>query len=113
MTNVETKSNPICFGQEFQGQIANPRDVIFHHTKRVTGHLRNKGAKNNEIDGPELSIDDPELKTNEKLARVRVETLVREYLANQEVQLLGEVSMSDVNQTYQHVVKDDLHAISS
>ena len=113
MTSIETKSNPICFGQEFQGRIANPRDVlVFHRTKRVAGRSRNKGAKDGELDEPELSIDDPDLTTSEKLARVRVETLVREYLAYQEMQLLGKVSMGDASQTYQYVVKDNLHAIS-
>ena len=38
---------------------------------------RNKDAKDDKLDGPELSVDDTELTTNEKPARVRVETLVR------------------------------------
>ena len=83
------------------GQIFNPGDVlIFHCAEQMSDHSRNKGAKDDELDGPELSVDDPELTTNEKLACVRVETIfVREYLADQEMQLLGEVSMSNVNQT--------------
>ena len=39
---------------------------------------RNKDAKDDTLDGPELSINDTELATNEKPARMRVETLVRE-----------------------------------
>lgn len=63
------------------------------------------------IDEPELSIDDPELSVQEKLSKVRVQTLVREYLAAQELQLLGETGMSDAIQMY--VEKDDLHAIAT
>lgn len=98
-------SNPIRFGQEFQGRIANPRDVlVFHRAKKTT-----RTAKVT-IDQPELSIDDPELSISEKLSMVRVHTLVKEYLAAQELQLLGEAGMSDAIQMF--VEKDDSHAIS-
>lgn len=98
-------SNPIRFGQEFQGRVANPRDVlIFHRAKKTT-----RSAKVT-IDQPELSIDDPELSISEKLSMIRVHTLVKEYLAAQELQLLGEAGMSDAIQMF--VEKDDSHAIS-
>jgi hypothetical protein len=58
-----------------------------------------------------LSIDDPELSVQEKLSKVRVQTLVKEYLAAQELQLLGETGMSDAIQMF--VEKDDLHAIET
>lgn len=100
-------SNPIRFGQEFQGRIANPRDVlVFHRSKRSAG----KSSKV-AIDQPELSIDDPDLSISEKLAKVRVATLVNEYLAAQELQLLGEAGMSDAIQMF--VEKDDIHAIQT
>ena len=92
------------FGQEFQGRVANPRDVlVFHRAKKTTGRGRVK------VDEPELSIDDPELSTAEKLSKVRVQTLVKEYLAAQELQLLGEAGMSDAIESF--VDKDDTHAI--
>lgn len=97
-------SNPIRFGQEFQGRIANPRDVLIFHRAKKT-----RTAKVT-IDQPELSIDDPELSISEKLSKVRVHTLVQEYLAAQELQLLGEAGMSDAIQMF--VEKDDSHAIS-
>lgn len=97
-------SNPIRFGQEFQGRLANPRELLFFHRSRKT--TKKKG---NEADKPELSIDNPEFSTSEKLAKIRVQTLVQEYLAAQELQLLGETGMSDAIQTF--VEKDDPHAI--
>ncbi|TDL14993.1 DNA repair exonuclease [Rickenella mellea] len=102
-------SNPIRFGQEFTGRIANPRDVlVFHRSKRSATKSKGKGGADGE-DEPVLSIDDPALTTSEKLAKVRVQTLVREYLAAQELQLLGESGLSDAIQTF--VEKDDPHAI--
>ncbi|KIY49858.1 DNA repair exonuclease [Fistulina hepatica ATCC 64428] len=103
-TGVAEMSNPIRFGQEFQGRIANPRDMlVFHRAKKAAA--RSKVV----VDAPELSIDDPDLTTSEKLEKVRVATLVKEYLAAQEMQLLGEGGMSDAIQLF--VEKDDIHAI--
>ncbi|KAI6025995.1 Mre11 DNA-binding presumed domain-containing protein [Pisolithus marmoratus] len=105
-TGVSEMSNPIRFGQEFQGRIANPRDVlVFHRAKRTT-----RSSKVT-IDQPELSIDDPDLSATEKLSKVRMQTLVKEYLAAQELQLLGEAGMSDAIQIF--VEKDDSHAIQT
>jgi double-strand break repair protein MRE11 len=100
-------SNPIRFGQEFQGLIANPRDVlVFHRVKRPANRLGKV-----DIEHPELSIDNPDLTASEKLEKVRVGTLVKEYLQAQVLQLLGEGGMSDAIQLF--VDKDDPHAIQS
>lgn len=97
-------SNPVRFGQEFQGRIANPRDcLVFYRSKKGT----RAGKVVAEL--PELSIDDPNLTTSEKLSKVRVETLVREFLSVQEPQLLAEAGMFDAIETF--VDKDDIHAL--
>ncbi|KAL5478354.1 MRE11 [Sanghuangporus weigelae] len=106
-TDVAEMSNPIRFGQEFQGRIANPRDVLFFHRSKKFSSRSKKTA----IEEPELSIDDPNIPVSEKLAKVRVGTLVKEYLAGQEMQLLGDAGMGDAIQLF--VEKDDPHAISS
>ncbi|KZP04593.1 hypothetical protein FIBSPDRAFT_915052 [Athelia psychrophila] len=91
-TGVSEMSNPIRFGQEFTGRIANPRDVrVFHRAKKAS-----KSSKVI-IDQPELNIDDPNLTLSEKPAKVRVATLVKEYLAAQELQLLGEADKRHIN----------------
>ncbi|KAH9962132.1 Metallo-dependent phosphatase-like protein [Russula dissimulans] len=107
-TGVPTMSNPIRFGQEFAGKIANPRDVlVFHRAKK-------SAARRVVADEPELAglNGDEEGEGLDKLAagRVRVHSLVQEYLRAQEMQLLGEVGMSDAIQVF--VEKDDIHAIS-
>ncbi|KAJ7084037.1 Metallo-dependent phosphatase-like protein [Mycena belliarum] len=107
-TGVSEMSNPIRFGQEFQGHIANPRDVlVFHRTKKSAARTGKVSAEE-----PELE-DDAEagLSTSEKLARVRVGTLVKKYLEVQELQLLGEMEMSDAIAMF--VEKDDTHAIQT
>ncbi|KNZ75398.1 Double-strand break repair protein MRE11, partial [Termitomyces sp. J132] len=106
-TGVTATSNPIRFGQDFQGRIANPRDVLVFHRSKKPATRGGKVA----IDQPELSIDDPDLSISEKLAKVRVATLVEEYLSAQELQLLGEGGMSDAIQMF--VEKDDIHAIET
>jgi len=70
---VSEISNPIRFGQEFQGRIANPRLPPRHRAKK-------KRSKSSEV-----AIDQPELSISEKLSKVRVQTLVKEYLALQEL----------------------------
>ncbi|KAF9808135.1 hypothetical protein IEO21_07971 [Rhodonia placenta] len=104
-TGVSEMQNPVRFGQEFQGRLANPRDVLVFHRAKAAAKRGGKVI----ADQPELSIDDPELSNAEKLSKVRVQTLVREYLAAQELQLLGESGMSDAIETF--VDKDDIHAI--
>ena len=105
-TGVSEMSNPVRFGQEFTGRLANPRDVLFFHRAKKAAARGGKVV----MDEPELSIDDPDMPVGEKLEKVRVATLVKEYLAAQELQLLGENGMSDAIQTF--VDKDDIHSIS-
>ncbi|PPQ77954.1 hypothetical protein CVT25_015429 [Psilocybe cyanescens] len=106
-TGVTETSNPIRFGQEFQGRVANPRDLLVFHRSKKSAARSGKVI----IDEPELSIDDPSLTNSEKLAKIRVGTLVKEYLVAQELQCLGEGGMSDAIQMF--VEKDDAHAIQS
>lgn len=106
-TGVAEMSNPVRFGQEFVGKIANPRDVlVFHRAKKAAA----RSAKVLMDEPEELSIDDPDASVGEKIARVRVETLVHDYLAAQELQLLGERGLSDAIKLF--VDKDDPHSIS-
>ena len=62
-------------------------------------------------DQPELSIDNPDMTLQEKLAHVRVSELVGEYLGAQELQMLGEHGMSEAVQMF--VDKDDSTSIKT
>jgi len=105
-TGVPNMGNPNRFGQEFHGRVANRDPIVYHQTKK-------QDQRKVKADQPKLSIDeDPEiasLSLSERLSRVRVGNLVHEYLAAQELQLLGESGMSDAVQTF--VDKDDSHSI--
>lgn len=79
---------------------------MFHRSKKTATR-----AGKVHIDEPELSIDDPNLTNSEKLAKIRVGTLVKEYLVAQELQCLGEGGMSDAIQLF--VEKDDANAIQT
>ncbi|KAJ7720840.1 Mre11 DNA-binding presumed domain-containing protein [Mycena metata] len=108
-TGVSEMSNPIRFGQEFQGRLANPRDVlVFHRSKKSAARGKVKAEEPDLEEGDE---GDADLTSDEKLARVRVATLVKKYLEAQELQLLGEMEMSDAIAMF--VEKDDTHAIQS
>ena len=76
---------------------------MFHRAKKTAS--RSKVV----VGQPELTIDDPELSLAEKISKLRVQTLVREFLGAQELQLLGESAMSSAIETF--VEKDDTHAI--
>ncbi|KAF8294829.1 DNA repair exonuclease [Clavulina sp. PMI_390] len=102
-TGVPNMGNPNRIGQEFQGRIANNDPVSYIRSKKGLSRSKVK------IDEPELSVDNPDLSSAEKLSRVRVGTLVKEFLAAQELQLLGEHAMSDAVQKY--VDKDDPRSI--
>jgi double-strand break repair protein MRE11 len=106
---AESMSNPVRFGQEFYGRIANPRDVLIFHRSKRSGTGGGAGTNRAKAEQPELSIDDPDLTISEKLNRVRVQTLVSEFLSVQEPQLLGEGGMNNAIQKF--VEKDDSHAI--
>ncbi|PVF95145.1 DNA repair exonuclease [Serendipita vermifera] len=102
-TGIPEMSNPQRLGLEFQGKIANPRDVI---------HFIRTKARNtkNIINQPELSIDQLDLNPKEKVDKVRVGQLVEEYLKAQEMRLLEPADMNEAIENY--VEKEDSHAIS-
>jgi double-strand break repair protein MRE11 len=116
-TGVADMSNPVRFGHEFSGRLANPRDVLaFHRSaarKAAAPGTRGARGKSSAPDDVELDLDDGDagLTPAEKLGRVRVQNLVREYLEKQELQLIGEVGMGDAIETF--VEKDDTHAITT
>ncbi|KAG8845291.1 meiotic recombination [Tulasnella sp. 330] len=104
-TGVSEMSNPIRFGQEFQGRVANPKELL------VFQRAKKQSKRAVQADQPALSIDDPDLSVQQKLERVRVAQLVEEYLGAQELQLLGEHGMSDAVQVF--VDKEDSTAIKT
>lgn len=107
-TNVPGMTNPIRFGQEFAGRVANPRDVlVFHRAKQAAAR---RVAADAPIDVDDDADMDPEDRKR-AAERVRVHVLVQKHLRGQELQLLGEGGLADAIQKF--VEKDDIHAIQT
>lgn len=106
-TGTTPSFNPIRFSLEFTGRVANPRDVlVFHRAPRRTTKSEAITAPNDGLVG---ELENPEISISEKLSKVRVGALVKEYLSAQELQLLGEEGLSEAICSF--VEKDDSHSI--
>ncbi|KAL4863092.1 Mre11 DNA-binding presumed domain-containing protein [Aspergillus spectabilis] len=92
--------NPQRFSNRFVGKVANVNDVVQFHRKKKIATSRSK--KENELDEASISHLDT-------LDTVRVEQLVREFLAAQSLSILPQNSFSDA--VSQFIDKDDKHAM--
>jgi len=100
--------NPQRFGQDFTNKVANPRDIVQFYKKKV---LASRGKKIT-IDLPEgLDPANFEGELPEKIEKIKVETLVRQYLEAQTLQVLHENGIGYAINAF--VEKDDKHAIDS
>jgi double-strand break repair protein MRE11 len=91
--------NPQRFSNRFVGKVANVNDVVQFHRKKKTASAR---KKDNEQDEASLS----HLTT---LDTMKVEQLVREFLAAQSLSILPQNSFGDA--VSQFIDKDDKHAM--
>ncbi|KAI9183278.1 meiotic recombination [Blastocladiella emersonii ATCC 22665] len=117
--------NPQQFGQQFVGQIANPKDVVMFYRKRKTGSAAAAAAAAASaiFDAPETAasrratqqlqldgIDEALLGLPDKLDTVRVEDLVTECLkVEEELLVLPEAPLADALRAF--VEKQDNDAI--
>jgi double-strand break repair protein MRE11 len=100
--------NPQRFGQDFTDKVANPRDIVQFFKKKVI----NRNGKKITIDEPE-GLDPRNFagELPEKIEKIKVETLVRQYLEAQTLQMLHENGIAYAVNAF--VEKDDKHAIES
>ncbi|KAN0063985.1 meiotic recombination [Thecaphora frezii] len=104
-TNQEI-SNPQRFGQEFTGKVANPKDVLQFTKRKAAGGSKGKEPVNAYVD-----VDGLDLLPSEKLERVDVGMLVREYLQAQNLDILNPEGLEGAVLNF--VEKDDKEAIDS
>ncbi|KAJ5674329.1 Mre11 DNA-binding [Penicillium maclennaniae] len=91
--------NPQRFSNRFVGKVANVNDVVQFHRKKKTATSRKTDAHINEAATSKLSA----------LDTVKVEQLVKEFLASQSLSILPQNSFSDA--VAQFIDKDDKHAM--
>ncbi|KAJ5239015.1 Mre11 DNA-binding [Penicillium chermesinum] len=91
--------NPQRFSNRFVGKVANVNDVVQFHRKKKTA---SSSRKNNETDGAAVSH-------LEGLDTVKVEQLVKEFLASQSLSILPQNTFGDA--VAQFIDKDDKHAM--
>lgn len=99
--------NPQRFGQDFVDKVANPRDIVQFHRRSTVR------AKKVEIDQPDsaaIDIQDGD-DLEERLEKLKVSTLVAEYLAAQNLSVLPEDAMQLAVE--QFVDKQETTAISA
>ncbi|PYI23672.1 DNA repair exonuclease [Aspergillus violaceofuscus CBS 115571] len=96
--------NPQRFSNRFVGRVANVNDVVqFHRKKKTTaGTTRRK-------DGGTTEVDEAAISHLATLDTVKVEQLVRDFLATQSLTILPQNSFGDA--VAQFIDKDDKHAL--
>lgn len=95
--------NPQRFGQQFVDKVANPKDIVLFHRKRVF-HNGERRARRDDI-----MNDDEAGYTVQPEEDIDVEQLVSDFLTNQSLVFLPENEFTDAVQKY--VEKDDKDAI--
>lgn len=125
-------TNPVRFGQDFMGRVANPRDILQYYRKKKPAerskpdHTRAilldeqadpRAEVKNNPDAPdeeeEIDFDDDGNDTaatvSERLSKLRMANLVKQYLQAQNLEVLVENGLEDAVMRF--VDKDDRDAI--
>lgn len=126
-------TNPVRFGQDFMGRVANPRDILQYYRRKKSAEKSEIASflelqlftimpsvdalleSKNVPDQPGMSeeeewADDPNAITaNDRLAKLRMANLVRQYLQAQNLEVLIEGGLEDAVMRF--VDKDDRDAI--
>ncbi|ORX38057.1 Mre11 DNA-binding presumed domain-domain-containing protein [Kockovaella imperatae] len=112
-SDAKEMTNPVRFGQDFVGRVANPRDILQYYRRKKAAEKKTKNVADapDGVDdewGPET--DDPNAMTaSDRLAKLRMSNLVRQYLQAQQLEVLVENGLEDAVMRF--VDKDDRDAI--
>ncbi|WOO79406.1 Double-strand break repair protein MRE11 [Vanrija pseudolonga] len=113
-SEAKEMTNPVRFGQDFIGRVANPRDVLQYYRKKKT---EKKAANRPDVPEGDEGFSDGDddddgmaaMTTSDRLAKVRMANLVRQYLKAQSLDVLIEDGLEDAVMRF--VDKDDKDAI--
>ncbi|WVO13694.1 DNA repair protein (mre11) [Cryptococcus depauperatus] len=109
-TEAKEMVNPVRFGQEFMDRVANPRSILqYYRRKKATERKPKNNPDMPYMDDEEYEDDPTTLTTDEQLSKLRMATLVKQYLKAQNLEVLVENGMEDAIMKF--VDKDDKDAI--
>ncbi|KAL7424851.1 meiotic recombination [Cryptotrichosporon argae] len=110
-SDAKEMTNPVRFGQDFIGRVANPRDILQYYRRKKQGDRKAKVNPDMPDDDEEdWDADDPAaMTTSDRLAKIRMASLVRQYLQAQSLEVLVENGLEDAVMRF--VDKDDKDAI--
>jgi double-strand break repair protein MRE11 len=132
-SDAKEMTNPVRFGQDFVGRVANPRDILQYYRRKkaaersqwnsayttqsrlliVLFFAESKNlpdAPDMEDEDEEWGADDPAAMTaNDRLSKLRMANLVKQYLQAQNLEVLVENGLEDAVMRF--VDKDDKDAI--
>lgn len=99
--------NPIRFGQEFVGKVANPREVLHFNKKAVRTKKRAPGGGDSRY--AYVDVEPEDVLKPEQFEKIKIGGLVNEYLTKQNLELLNAEGLERAISNY--VDKDDREAI--
>lgn len=127
-TGAKEMTNPVRFGQDYIGRVANPRDILQYYRKKQMGDrsasLVHPQARKltvesaNKPDMPEFDMEwegeegvdgEEPMTVRDRLAKLEMSSLVKGYLKAQELQVLAENGLE--NAVMRFVDKEDKDAI--
>ena len=129
-SEAKEMTNPVRFGQDFVGRVANPRDILQYYRRKKTAEKSKHPSADrialadtavaeskNLPDAPDEEEEDWGGDTNnpaamtasDRLAKLRMSNLVRQYLQAQNLEVLVENGLEDAVMRF--VDKDDRDAI--
>ncbi|EJT52111.1 meiotic DNA double-strand break processing-related protein [Trichosporon asahii var. asahii CBS 8904] len=113
-TGAKEMTNPVRFGQDYIGCVANPRDILQYYRKKQMGDRKSA----NKPDMPEFDMEwegeegvdgEEPMTVRDRLAKLEMSSLVKGYLKAQELQVLAENGLE--NAVMRFVDKEDKDAI--
>ncbi|KAK0557253.1 meiotic recombination [Tilletia horrida] len=95
--------NPVRFGQEFAGKVANPKEVLQFHKKK-------ESSKKVDPEDEFVNVTDRDIVAAERLERVQISSLMKQILMLQNMQLLNPKEVQDAVAKYAE--KDNKDALT-
>ncbi|WWD20048.1 DNA repair protein (mre11) [Kwoniella shandongensis] len=110
-SDAKEMTNPVRFGQDYVDKVANPRDILQYYRKKKVAERKAKNLPDLPDDeDDDWEGDDPAAMTaNDRLSKLRMANLVKQYLQAQSLEVLVENGLEDAVMRF--VEKDDKDAI--